>query len=367
MINIKELNMRFTASILFWSAISIAICFGSNNAALGLPVSGDVEVSIETASPDIRIAGTLSIPQGNGPHPAVILLAGSGPHTRDQLISGSPMFRYIAERLSSNGIAVLRFDKRGMGDSTGPKDINDSTLTDFVDDAQSCFQFLKKRAEIDPNRIGLIGHSEGAIVGPMLGVKEPSVRFLVLIAPPAVSGAEIWIKQRLFFSQQRGVKAEKLAALEKELRRLVEFVVAGKNDDETYYRLGHDFLAIQGVQNEKITHELIDKVISDLRTKGTEIFFTHDPAKTLAKLSMPILAVLSSADDQVSVEQNLAPLAQALLKARHTDFSITVMPEQDHFFLNYEGRRLKKHQFGKMRVNADLLDLMTVWIQKHVK
>ena len=358
----KILIKAFVFGIIFINAVSVF----SQAAETAAPYTEN-EVTIETTSPNIRLAGALAVPKGKGQFPAALLIAGNGPHTRDQMISGSPMFRQIADYLARNGIAVLRVDKRGTGKSTGPKNVDESTIAEFAQDAQDCFNFLKKRAEIDPAKIGLIGHSEGGIVAPMVAVKEPGVRFVVLIAPSTVPGGEIWVKQREMNLTRAGAKPEVIPAVVKVSLRLVEFVKSGKNDDETYYKIGSDFLAAHGVTEDKINKEFVDRVISDVRLRWYNFFFSYDPAQALKKLKMPTLAVMTSMDRQVLVKQNLPPLVNALTEAENPDFTVTVMPDQDHFFLTFEGKRLEKHNPGKMEVNRDLLELMTGWIQKRIK
>lgn len=331
-----------------------------------LPYS-EVEVRIESDSPGIRLAGTLSVPQGRGPHPSVILIAGNGPHTRDQIISGTPVFRLIADHLTRSGIAVLRYDKRGRGSSTGPENEDDSTTDEFASDARACFNFLKKRAEIDPDKIGLIGHSEGAMIAPMVANAQSGVRFVILIAPPAVSGRAIWIRQQLDNLKRLGANPEVIPEVEKQMNRLVEFIVNGKNDDETYYQIGHDFVAAHGMPEERITKELIDQLISDTRRRWYKFFFSYNPAEALKRLKVPCLAIAASEDKNVLIEQNLPPMIAALIEAKNPDFTVTVLPDQDHFFLVFEGRRLEKHNPGKMEVLPSLLNTMTQWIRDQVK
>jgi pimeloyl-ACP methyl ester carboxylesterase len=254
-------------------------------------------------------------------------------------------------------------DKRGVGRSQGPS-LDESTLADLTQDFRACYQFLHKQPAVDSRRVSLLGHSEGAMIGPMIACKEPGICSLVLLAPPAVAGGEIWIHQKLGGLRQQGAKPEVLESVEKEMHRLVQFVKSGTNDDDTYYRIGHDFIKAHGMPEEKITHSLIDKLLSDLRTKSYRDFFSHNPAEALSELRTPTLAILSSADDQVTVKQNLVPLAAALASAKNPDFTISVLPEQDHYFLVFEGHRLKRHNFGKMKVAPVLLDTVTTWLRR---
>ena len=139
-------------------------------------------LDVEFVNGDVRLAGTLTIPEGAGPHPAVVLISGSGPQNRDQEIVGFPIFGVMADHLTRNGVAVLRYDDRGVGGSTG--EVNQATSSDFADDVSQAVEFLKQRADIDPAAIGLLGHSEGGLVAPITAKRRDDVAFLVLLAPP---------------------------------------------------------------------------------------------------------------------------------------------------------------------------------------
>ena len=152
--------------------------------------SRDEEVRLPTAAPDVILAGTLSVPGGPGPHPALLFLTGSGGHTRDQVISGLPMFEVLGDHVAERGVAVLRVDDRGTGSSTGPG-VRDSTLEERVSDARAAFDFLVRRPEVDSERVGILGHSEGAMNGPRVAILDRRVAFLVLLAPPSMPGSEV--------------------------------------------------------------------------------------------------------------------------------------------------------------------------------
>lgn len=359
--------MRHTLALcLLGSLITVETARGDPATAPAPAPYAQREVVIETGVAGVRLAGTLMVPGGPGPHPAALLLTGDGGHLRDQVISGSPMFGMIADHLTRAGIAVLRVDDRGVGESSGPS-AERSTIAELAGDARACVAFLRAQTDVNPHKIGLIGHSRGAITAPMVAAGDARLKFLVLLAPPAVPGGEIWVRQKLDGLKRHGADPAVMAPVEQQLRRLVEFVKGGTNDDETFYRIGHDFVAAHGMEEAQINRELIDKLIGGLRTEPTRFFFSYDPAAALAKLQTPTLAVSGSADDQVRVEQNVPPLAAALARAGNADFTICIVPDQDHFFLVHEGRRRDKHVFGKMQVSPELLQQMSEWIRLHVR
>jgi uncharacterized protein len=321
------------------------------------------EVTVATPNPKVRLAGTLSMPGRSEPFPAIVLIQGQGPHTRDQMISGSPMFRMIADELTKGGFAVLRLDKRGVGKSTGPS-ADESTFADLAGDISAAVAFLRQEPEIDRDCIGLLGHSEGAIIAPIVATGNKSVKFVVLIAPTAVPGGEVWMRQSLFNLKSRGASAAELAAIAKQMVRLVDFVKGGKNDDETYYKIGHDFIAAHGMAENKISRKLVDQFLSDFRSTWQGDFFRHDPSRTLQRLTTPTLAVFGAIDHQVPADQNLGPLVAALVASRNADFTLTVLPDCDHFFLTYEGHRVEKHVFGKMEISSDLMRSIRCWLSQ---
>ncbi|MBO6576820.1 MAG: alpha/beta fold hydrolase [Rhodothermales bacterium] len=324
-----------------------------------------IEVRIETQNPDTRLAGTLSLPPGSGPYPAALLITGDGEHTRDQVISGTPMFRQIAEHLTRSGIAVLRVDDRGVGASTGPS-VEEATLLERAADMRACVRFLRERPEIDAGRIGLVGHSAGAIVGPMLAAEDTTLHFLVLLAPTAIPGGAVWMAQQVANLKRLGAAPEVIPAVEGELRRVVDLIRDDYSDDASFYAIGHDFVAAHGVERDQITDGMVDQLLGGLRSEAHRFFFTYDPGETLGRVHMPTLVLVGSRDGQVVPNAHLGPLTEALLAAGNADFSVNVLPEQDHFFLEYQGRRLDQHQFGEMQVAPALLNHMTGWILARV-
>ena len=346
--------------------LAVAACVLLSMAARAAPAPGsDEEVTIETSTPGIRLAGTLSLPAGKGPFAVALLVHGDGPHTRDQLVSKTPMFRLIGEELVRRGIAVLRYDKRGQGRSTGPKSDEDSTTDELAGDALDCVHYLRGRPEIDRRKIGLVGHSEGAIIAPMVAQRDHALAFVVLLAPTAVPDRVLWISQKTENLARLGATPEVVKAVGHELGRLADFIVAGKNDDETYYRLGHDFLAAHGVPEKQNTHAFIDQLISDFRHRWYRFFLAYDPTPALKQLTAPSLSIFGEKDDQVTVKQNLPPLAAALAAA--PDVTLAVLPDQDHFFFVFHGRRLDKHRAGEMEMAPALLATMGDWIVRHVR
>jgi pimeloyl-ACP methyl ester carboxylesterase len=323
------------------------------------------DVEVATADPAIRLAGTLTVPGGAGPHPAVLLMTGDGGHTRDQVISGSPMFAMIADHLSRRGLAVLRLDDRGVGASSGPS-VEEATLAERAADMAAALAFLRARGEVDARRVGVLGHSAGGLVATLLAARDSTLAFAVLLGTPGIPGDEVWIRQQIEGLRSHGVGADTVAAVEVQLRRVTDFIKEDYTDDEAFYRIGHAFIAAHGVAEAEITDALVDQLLGGLRNEATRFFFAHDPADDLRQTRVPILAVLGAADAQVFPDQNVLPLTRALLDAGNPDFAVALLPDQDHFFLEHEGRRLDRHAFGEMEVAAELLETVTCWVRGRI-
>ncbi|GAI74447.1 unnamed protein product, partial [marine sediment metagenome] len=164
------------------------------------------EVAYENKDVGITLAGTLTLPSGDAPSPVVLLISGSGPQDRDGTIYGHHPFLVLADYLTRQGIAVLRVDDRGVGESTG--DFSNATSEDFASDVLAGIEYLKTRKEINPEKIGLVGHSEGGLIAPIVAVKSPDVAFIVLMAGPGLTGEEILYLQGALISRAMGVSEE---------------------------------------------------------------------------------------------------------------------------------------------------------------
>ena len=180
------------------------------------------EVTYANKAAGNALAATLTIPPGKGPFPAVLLISGSGPHDRDENLFGHKLFLVLSDFLTRRGIAVLRADKRGIGKSTG--DYANATTADFVTDAEAGVAYLKTRAEVDPHKIGLIGHSEGGVVAPMVAARNSDVAFVVMMAGDGVPGDQITVEQVRLLDEAAGVGKEMAAQNAGEERELLALV-----------------------------------------------------------------------------------------------------------------------------------------------
>jgi len=306
----------------------------------------------------IKLAGTLTLPEGDGTFPAVVMISGSGAQNR-----GHKPFLVIADHLTRNGIAVLRYDDRGVGGSGG----NHSTATsvDFDSDAASAVSFLKERKDIGP--IGLIGHSEGGLIAPMVAVESNDVEFIVLLAGPGLRGDEILIMQEELIMRGHGTSEEDLE-LSRDLNRRIYDLILESEDIESIkpeltslLKESLDSGATQipeGTDKEKLLTLTLDTLTNDWMV----FFIKHDPVPVLEEIRIPVLALNGSNDLQVPSKENLEAIAKALEKAGNKDFTIIEYPGLNHLFQESETGMPDEYIKIEQTFSPEVLDDMTNWI-----
>jgi pimeloyl-ACP methyl ester carboxylesterase len=323
--------MKFTflhIAALCWSSLT----FGQTNLTKN-PFRQDSIRFISQPS-GYRMAGTLSFPAKKGKCPAVILVWGTGPHTRDEEISKFPTFKIIADYFNQIGYAVLRIDKRGFGISEGPKGESETVTTtaDLESDIRSGLQFLKKRPNIDTANIGMVGHSEGAWIAEMIAAKDTSVRWLALLGSPVISNEDIRTNQMCANLLRLGAKPEVVEKVRPQIVRYLDFIKSGYADDSLYYAIGRDFLSAHGVPEKDITKKFIDQLLDGFKTPWYQYFLSGTPADIIKQLKMPVYFIYGSEDEEVTPATNLLPLLDAIRQSGNTHMSVTILSGLDHFF-----------------------------------
>ncbi len=271
----------------------------------------------------IRLAGTVTIPPGKGPFPAVALIAGSGPLTRDEPVMGHRPFLVLADYLTRRKIVVLRYDKRGVGQSGG--NYATATTPDFASDAHAAFEYLRAQDEVNPHGVGLIGHSEGGEIAPMVAAEDRNVAFIVMLAGPSVPGDRLLVAQKVAILEAMGVspaRAEKEGEQERELLSLIENSRNGAAlDNELRVKL-----------RGQVPPAMLGAEIKQLRSPWFLYFIHYNPASTLARVKCPVLALIGAKDTQVPAKQNLPAIRSALLAGGNRNFEVEEMPGLNHLF-----------------------------------
>jgi len=310
------------------------------------------------------LAGTLTMPDTAGPFTAVILVTGSGPQDRNEELLGHKTILVLADYLTRNGIAVLRYDDRGIGESTG--DFRKATSMDFAEDALAAVEFLKTRDEI--NKIGVAGHSEGGIIAPMAAVKSYDVDFIVLMAGTGIRGDSILMLQTKLIMRASG-SDEATISRDLGIYRQIYSILVNDNDDEA---IKQDLSAILDdsykylTEEEKAevgtTEQMIEMQLNVLLGKWFRYFIKYDPYPTLKKVKCPVLAINGEKDLQVPPKENLSAIEQALKEGGNKNYKIVEMPGLNHLFQKCETGA--PSEYGKIEetFSPDAMEVISDWI-----
>lgn len=314
-----------------------------------------VEVAYDNTAAKVKLAGTLTTPKGDGPFPAVLLVTGSGAQDRDETIFGHKPFWVIADHFAKNGIATLRVDDRGVGGSTGDPKV--ATTEDFVADAIAGVAFLAGQPRIDPKRVGIVGHSEGGLVGPAAAVRSKQVRFVVMLAGPGVSGAELMPRQVERVMQSAGAPPAEVELAVSQQKALID--ILGKEKDDAVAR--GKMLEVLGKTPGVDVKELAPEVDA-LLSPWFRNFIAFDPKPTLGKVKVPVLALVGDLDVQVDAEQNAAAIGKALKKNKKAE--VRRMPGLNHLFQHAKTGSVAEYGSIEETMAPEVLQLMTEWIAK---
>jgi len=320
----------------------------------------DEDVTYENKIQNVTLAATFTVPQGKGPFSAVVLITGSGPQDRDETLLGHKPFLILSDYLTRHGIAVLRADDRGTAKSTG--DFKTATTADFATDTEAGIAYLKTRLEVDPRKIGLIGHSEGAVIAPMIAARNPDVAFIVMMAGSGVSGDQVLVAQREAIAVASGTKPEeaaKYAAKEKEMLALIEAEKVPTEKDDA---------ALEKELREKMAGDVpesqIGLQIKLLTSPWFRYFLTYDPAIALRKVTCPVLVLNGEKDKQVLPEQNLPPIRQALTQAGNKHFEVDELPGLNHLFQTANTGSPTEYAGIEETMSPVALEKINTWIAK---
>jgi pimeloyl-ACP methyl ester carboxylesterase len=283
-----------------------------------------VDVEFDNPEAGNRLAGTLTVPTGEGPHPVVVLISGSGAQDRDEAVFGHRPFWILADHLTRRGIAVLRYDDRGVGGSTG--DIAAATMTDFASDALAAVAYLVTRPETDEARIGLLGHSEGASIAAMAAHRSGDVAFVIHLAGMGVNGRELLEMQLIAINEALGVP-KAVTRQRSELQKRLLDASAAAPDDASAAVQAREILAAAGV-----TGAAADAQVRALRTPWMNDFLVYDPLPALRELDVPVLALNGELDTQVPPAENLGPVERALREGGNPDFTVRELEGLNHLF-----------------------------------
>jgi hypothetical protein len=300
------------------------------------------EVAFPGGSEGVQLAGTLTMPNTPGPHPVVVMMSGSGPQDRDESLK--PLtelkpFAVLADALTSAGVAVLRYDDRGVGGSTG--DYGSATVAELAEDARAAIDYLETRDDVDSGRIGLFGHSEGGLYAAMLGVSDPRVAFVGMMAPGVIDGIELIAEQNVAILRASGTAEELVEAIDGFTREALPLALEG--DFESLEQLTNDFYgglwdgfspedqASVG-DRETFVQLQADSILPQYESDWFRSLLGYEPASDWEQVTVPVLGIFGGKDVQVNAESNEAALAEALAVAGNEDATTLTLPDANHLF-----------------------------------
>lgn len=323
------------------------------------------DVIFKNEKANIELAGTLTIPKGEGPFPAVVLITGSGSQNRNEELLGHKPFLVIADHLTRNGIAVLRYDDRGVGKSKGTP-LN-ATSADFASDAEAAFFYLSSRKEIDPRSIGLAGHSEGGLIAPIVASGNSGIAFIVSLAGPGVTGEEIIHTQNMEISISSGADIKdikkgistnkKLFAV---LKKETDNKTAASKIEATYRKIL--------TKEEKLPEDIevavkqLNGSINPVSYNWIRYFIITDPAPFWKKVKCPVLAINGERDLQVSSKINLPAIGKALKSGGNKSVKTLSLPDLNHLFQHCKTGLPAEYGEIEETFSPEVLKIMTDWI-----
>ncbi len=330
------------------------------------------ERSVEFTNPDTgsRLAGTLTVPSGTGPFPGVVLISGSGSQDRDETIGGTVKpFQVLASGLALRGIVVLRFDDRGTGESAGePVEVSGATTVDLATDALAAADFLSAQPEVAADRVGVIGHSEGALIAPIVANDAPElVSFLVLLAGPALAGAEVLERQTADILTAEGAPAEIVDWSVEWTRRLIEIAASDLPTPEAAEAMREVVdAAIASAPPGAAPDDAsgaVEATIAAFTDPWMRFFLAYDPAPALADLQLPVLVLFGGLDVQVAADVN-ASAAEAAL-ANNADASVAILDGLNHLFQPATTGALSEYGTLGQPFPTETITLIADWIDTY--
>ena len=319
------------------------------------------ETTFPNPKENISLAATLTQPSGSGPFPAAILICGSGPHDRDESIAGHRPFLVLADHLTRKGFAVLRYDKRGTGKSTG--NYADATTDSFASDAEAAIDFLKSRKEIDPKKIGLIGHSEGGEIAPTIAARSNDVAWIVLLGGPGVKGETLVLRQSELIERAAGVDE---VQIQKSLTfDLHVYAIVREEKDPVALETKINNLVKSSGMIDYLSPPAIQAQVRTVTSPWFRAFLDYDPIPALQNTKCPVLAINGEKDLQVPVKDNLPVIRKALADSGNKDFETVELPGLNHLLQHSQTGSPAEYGAIEETISPGALARITEWLQKH--
>lgn len=314
------------------------------------------EVTFTNTQEGNTLTGTLTIPEGDGPFPAMVLVSGSGQQNRDEELMNHRPFWVIADYMTRHGVAVLRYDDRGMGGSTG--EVENATSLDFSYDAEAAFDFLRKQNHIDASRVGILGHSEGGVINFMVAARRPEVAFLVSLAGPAVKGVEVLKEQQKAILRVSGMTEEMVQFSSNANAQLFDIIEVSSSREEA------DSLMRPLLKGWGYNEELTEQTVSQMTVPWMYFFLKYEPTEAIVKTACPALLLNGSKDLQVVASQNLPAYEKIIADYGKTNLTVREMPDLNHLFQHCETGSPNEYFEIDETISPEVLELIAEFVNR---
>ncbi|MBC6610134.1 alpha/beta hydrolase [Hymenobacter sp. BT507] len=325
------------------------------------------EVRFTNKSAGVTLAGTLTLPPGKGPFPAAVLLTGSGPQDRDEAVFGHKPFLVLADYLTQQGIAVLRFDDRGVGKSTG--NAATATLTDYTQDAEAAMAFLRSRPDINAKKVGLIGHSEGGTAGVRTATQAQPPAFLVLLGMAGVPGSETVVQQALANARLKTKDPKILAGVEQRQRALIAIsqrVADAQQAQQQMIAVLMPDISLPAEQMNQLRAAAAGQAAA-MTTPAFRALLGDNPGQTLRNVKCPVLALGGAKDMQVISSTNLPAIEKTLKSSGNRDVTTRELPGLNHMFQTASTGAIDEYSRIEETFSPTAMQAISSWILSRTK
>jgi len=329
------------------------------------------DVTFQNKKANITLAGTLTLPSQQGNFPVVVLISGSGPQNRDEEVAGHKPFLVLSDFLTKNGFAVLRFDKRGIAQSKG--NYNTATTVDFASDVEAAVTYLLTRKEINKTKIGLMGHSEGGIIAPIVAAQNKNVKFIVLLAGSGIPGGQILLLQQELLGRATGVSEPDIVK-EKTINTAAYNIITKSTDSQklktdltAYYTKAYNDNPIPDSSKSMSIADMVKFEVNGLTTPWMEYFIKYNPAPILQKVKCPVLAIGGDKDLQVPATINLDAINAALTQGGNKNVTVKQLPRLNHLFQECNTGSSTEYAQIEQTFSPIALTAILNWLQIQVK
>lgn len=313
------------------------------------------EVTFVNEKEGNTLAGTLTIPEGEGPFPAMVLVSGSGQQNRDEELMNHRPFWVIADYCARHGIAVLRYDDRGIGGSTG--EVENATSMDFSYDAEAAFDYLRNRKEINATKVGILGHSEGGVINFMVSARRPEVAFLVSLAGPSVNGIEVLKEQQAAILRASGMTEEMVQFNGNANAQMFDIIETSNDREEA------DSLLRQLLKGWGYNEELTEQTVGQMASPWMYYFLRYDPTDAIVKTNCPALLLNGSKDLQVIASQNLPGYEKIIAEHGKTNLTLRELPDLNHLFQHCETGSPNEYFEIEETISPEVLEMVVGFVK----